>query len=205
MALPQGALSGELALPYAPAQGLIVVPGCGAGDETARETAELLRTLHAEGFATLEIGLLRADECRFADACGHPPLLGERLLAVLSELRRQMLLDATPALPIGLATTGATTPPAVRAAAQRDRDVRALVCAGGLVDLAGLQYLKLLEAPLLFLADAGDDAAIANARRAQAHVTGIFRIEALAGTDAEERQRQAAKLAAAWFRCHLAP
>lgn len=116
-----------------------------------------------------------------------------------------MLLEAVPTLPVGLAAAGATTPPAVRAAARRDRDVQALVCDGGLVDLAGLQYLKVLEAPLLFLADAGDEAALANARRAQAHVSGTFRIETLAGSDGEERQEQAARLAAAWFRCHLAP
>jgi hypothetical protein len=57
-------------------------------------------------------------------------------------------------------------PAAIRAAAQRDTQVRAVACHGGLIDRAGAQALELLIAPLLMLIDADDDTAFAAYRRA---------------------------------------
>lgn len=206
VALPQLNLHGELAFPYAPARGLLVVVGSCAESrpaEGAEADEERERAMHREGFATLRIDLLRAEECRFADAREHLPLLTERLLAVIGHLRQQILLEAIPALPIGLVAAGAMTPLAVRVAAQRDREVHAVVCHGGLIDLAGLQYLQALQAPLLLLAETGDTAALANAQRAQAHITAIFRIETLGDGDRGLRRQRETELTLAWFRCHL--
>lgn len=206
--LPKLTLSGELALPHGAPRGLIIfvtssTESC-VGD-VFPDLAGNARALRDEGFATLRIDLLRPEESRFADACEHLPQLGERLLALIGHLRQQMLLEAIPPLPIGLVAAGAMTPLAVRVAAQRDHDVRALVCYGGLVDLAGLQYLKLLQAPLLLLADAEDTPALANAQRAQAHLLGIRRIETLDDPDVGERRLRQGTLLRAWFSCHLAP
>lgn len=203
--IPRQTLRGELALPFG-SRGLIVLAdACAAADDPA--AAALCAALHDEGFATLRIGLLHGEECRFADAGEHLPLLTERLLAVVGRLRQQLALEAVLALPTGLVAERGMTPVAVRVAAQRDDDVRALVCHGGLIDLAGLQYLKLLQAPLLFLADADDEAAAANAQRALPHLGGASRLETLADVDADANERQAQRIAhtVAWFRDHLAP
>lgn len=198
--LPPLTLHGDLALPDA-ARALIVFVATCTGD--AEEG--LAAALHDEGFATLQVDLLRSDECRFADASAHLPLLTGRLLAVIGQLRQQIALDVLPALPIGLVASGQATPLAVRVAAQRDQEIKALVCHGGLVDLAGLQYLKVLRAPLLILADAGDTAAIDNARRAMPRLPGICKVETLPDGDAAARAERQAALTVAWFRCHLAP
>ncbi|MFC5301336.1 hypothetical protein [Azospira restricta] len=198
--LPQLTLEAELALPFAARALLVLVASCASGDDDARLEAALQR----EGFATLRLDLLQSAECRYADAPNHLPLLTERLLALIAELHRQIALDAIPALPIGLIGGGQTTPLVVRVAAQRDRDVRALVCHGGLIDLAGRQYLKVLQAPLLLLAAAGDSAALANAERARPYLPGVCRVETLTETDAETYAARRAALTAAWFRCHLA-
>lgn len=198
--LPTTTLRGRLALPYV-VRGLIVIvtprswgaacavaggesgdSGGGAGAEAADSDEALARALHAAGFATLGIDLLHGDECRFADASRHLPLLGERLLAVVSALRLQIALDAIPAIPIGLFADGDATPLAIRVAAQRDQDVAALACHGGLVDLAGLQYLKVLQAPLLLLFDAADTIGLTNARRAKPYLAGPCEIRELAAT-----------------------
>ena len=59
-------------------------------------------------------------------------------------------------LPLAIFATGDTSPAAIRAAAQRDTQVQALACHGGLIDRAGLEALKYLSAPLLMLFDAED-------------------------------------------------
>lgn len=201
--VPRQALRGELALPYG-SRGLIVLADiCAAADDPA--AAALCAALHEERFATLRIGLLHDEECRFADAGEHLPLLTERLLAVVGRLRQQIAVETVLALPTGLVAERGMTPVAVRVAAQRDDDVRALVCHGGLIDLAGLQYLRLLQAPLLFLADAEDEASAANAQRALPHLGGASRLETLADADADERQAQRIAHTVAWFRDHLAP
>lgn len=196
-------LQGELALPYV-TRGLLVLAGsCAADDDPA--TVALCAALHRERFATLHVDLLSSRECRFADARDHLPQLTERLLAVVGQLRQQITLETMPSLPIGLVADDGMTPVAVRVAAQRDQDVRALVCHGGLIDLAGLQYLKILQAPLLLLADAEDAPAIANARRALPHLPGACRLETLDAAEAAAREALRIARTLAWFRCHLAP
>ena len=67
-----------------------------------------------------------------------------------------MLLGELQTLPIGLYAANATSPVAVRVAAQRDHDIAAIVCRGGLIDLAGMLYLRSLESPLLMLVEETD-------------------------------------------------
>jgi len=204
IALPQLTLAGELAMSYT-AHGLVlfVSPCHSPASEDLSAEESLAMALHREGFATARLDLLLADECRFADAASHLPLLSERLLGVLAHLHRQIELEAIPDLPIGLFASRDATPLAVRAAAQRDRDVRALVCHGGLVDLAGLQYLKALQAPLLMLAESGDAPTLDNARRAAQRIGGICRVEALDDESRSARDERITALTLAWFGCHL--
>ena len=60
----------------------------------------------------------------------------------------------------------ATSPVALRVAALRDHDIAAVVCRGGLIDLAGMLYLHSLESPLLMLVEETDEPHLASNRRA---------------------------------------
>jgi hypothetical protein len=77
-----------------------------------------------------------------------------------------MLLGELPTLPIGLCASGEGSPVALRAAAVRDHDIFAVVCRGGLIDLAGMLYLRSLTSPLLVLVAADDERVAASNRRA---------------------------------------
>ncbi len=109
--------------------------------------------LAARGFAIFSMDLLTAQEAQFADATQNVARLSQRLLDMLELIQREEDLQR---LPLAIFATGDTTPAAIRAAAQRDTQVRALACHGGIVDRAGLQALDLLSAPLLMLFDADD-------------------------------------------------
>lgn len=67
--------------------------------------------------------------------------------------------------PIGLCAANATSPVAVRVAALRDHDIAAVVCRGGLIDLAGMIYLRSLRSPLLMLVEEIDVQHIAISQR----------------------------------------
>lgn len=190
-------LHGNLDMP-ADASGLVVFVDAAA--EEAAGTAQAAEILHDTGFGTLTMPLLQASEMHFADAGTHLPQLVERLLTILAHLRRQIANQALPDLPIALIAAGNATPVAIRAAAIRDEDVSAVVCHGGLVDLAGLQYLRVLRAPLLVLVDAEDSLAAVNARRALDFVGGTSGLETLAATDASlSAAMQVAKRASDWL------
>lgn len=171
-------------------------------------TNALCARLHAAGFGTLFIALLEEGHrheprAPRADESLPLPLLTERLLAVVARLRRELAPPPLPPLPFGLVADDGMTPVAVRVAAQRDHDVRALVCQGGLIDLAGLQYLRLLNTPLLFLATADDERAIANLRQAQPAIGCVCQLRTLAaaGEDSDDEERIAGIVD--WFDQHL--
>ena len=118
------------------------------------------------GLSTLNIDLLSRQEEHYADASHNVPLLARRLLDFLALLKTRMLLGEIAAQPLGLFATNATSPVAVRVAAQRDHDIAALACRDGLIDLAGTLYLRSLESPLLLLVEEHDAQHLASSRRA---------------------------------------
>jgi len=205
-------LHGELLRPPAARALILRLAACEApatiADTASNATSDALAghldaRLHASGCATLAIDLLESGECRFADADRHLPHLCERLLALLAWLQRQYDADALPPLPVGLLAAGTMAPAAVRAAAVRDRLVGALVCHGGLIDLAGLQYLHALRAPLLLLCDAEDRTSAANFDHARSHLAGIAEKRILpAGAAAPDALADAT---VDWFFRHLGP
>jgi hypothetical protein len=73
---------------------------------------------------------------------------------------------------MGLCAANATSPVAVRVAALRDHDIAAIVCRGGLIDLAGMLYLHSLESPLLLLVEETDARHVASSRRAMEEIPG---------------------------------
>jgi len=196
-------LPGELTVPDE-AHGLVVLT---ALDSCAHaELAQLAGELNATGLATLIADMLTPDEARFANLHHNTPLLTQRLLDLLALIEQRYAEGGLPELPIGLYAVGDVAPAALRAAAQRDRAVAALVCRGGLIDLAGRLYLRTLSAPLLHIVDEAP-AAKAVAERALARIEAPGELHPLAGGDAlpltASTLSTSCALALGWFTRHL--
>lgn len=162
---PHGPLHGQLDLPDNP-RGLILLARAHHAPVDTYITASLAARQHA----VFSMELLSAQEAQFADATQNVPRLTERLLDILDLIRHDGDMEN---LPLAIFATGDATPAAIRAAAQRDTQVKVLACHGGQADRAGLQALKLLNAPLMMLLDHGDEAAIVAWQRAVIHHPGI--------------------------------
>ncbi len=162
-----GLLHGQLALlPDAP--GIVVLAHAASILDTRDEVvAGIFR--HA-GLSTLSVDLLARQEEQFPDVHNNVPLLSRRLLDFLGVIRNRMLLGELRTLPMGLWAANATSPVAVRVAALRDHDIAAIVCRGGLIDLAGMLYLRSLESPLLLLVEETDGRHVASSRRAMEEI-----------------------------------
>ena len=198
-------LHGQLSLhPAAP--GLVVLAYAAPALDTREHVlAGILR--HA-GLSTLAIDLVAREEEHYPDLHNNVPLLARRLVDVLDLIKTRMLMGELRTLPFGLCAAHATSPVAVRVAALRDHDIAAVVCRGGLIDLAGLLYLRTLEAPLLQLVEENDAAQLAAARRAQKELQALstvrtipeigFEIAGSAGFEAAARETTQ------WFCKHFA-
>lgn len=194
-----GALHGSLRLqPGAP--GLVVLVHAGPPDEG--ETGAFTELLRQTGLSTLNADLIAANEEHYPDLHHNIPLLSRRLLLFLGQLRHRIQMGEFPEQPIALHAGEDTTPVIVRIAAQRDHDIAALVCRGGLVDLAGIVYLRTLTSPLLLLHDAGDDHRIAANRRALREVRCPSELCVIADNDTRKTDT-ANQLAAQWMRRYL--
>ena len=186
---PHGSLHGQLGLPEHP-RGLILI----ARAHRTPEDEATISTLQAYGYATLAMDLLTAPELQFVDATQNVPRLSQRLLEVLDLIRNDGDMQE---LPLGLYANGDTAPAAIRSAAQRDIQVKALACHGGLIDRAGLQSLELAVAPLLMLFEHDDNAGLAAYQRASVHLGGPHEASSLAAADSP------LPAVVAWFVKHL--
>ena len=165
----------------ADACGLAVLAHAGTLPE-AHDDA-LASALREAGMSTLVIDLLTHQEEHFADVHNNVPLLAKRLLECLTLIKRQMLNEELPTLPIALCAAGTVSPAIVRVAGLRDHDIAAVACRGGLIDLAGMLYLRSLKSPLLVLLGEFDGALLASNRRALDEVTCTKRLEIVAASD----------------------
>ena len=159
---PHGSLHGQLERPDDP-RGLIVL----ARSHHLPVDTTITANLAARGYAILAMELLTAHELQFVDATQNVPRLAQRLIDILDLARRDGDMQD---LPLGIFASGEIAPAVIRAAAQRDTQVRAIACHGGLIDRAGAQALELLVAPLLMLIDADDTTTLAAYRRAESHL-----------------------------------
>lgn len=196
-----GPLTGELTIPPQ-SRGLVILAHAGTDPDMCpdahpgQEEAAFATILRRAGLATLTIDLLTHQEDRFPDAHSNVPLLAKRLLDCLNFLKRQSP-DELAALPIGLCGSGFSSPAVLRVAALRDKDILAVVCRGGLIDLAGVLYLHSLQAPILILADADNPHLAASNNRALQEISCRKELSLLHSTpDTHDR---AAHEAERWF------
>lgn len=166
---PHGSLHGQLECPDDP-RGLIVL----ARSHHLPVDTTITAKLAARGYAILAMELLTAHELQFVDATQNVPRLAQRLIEILDLARHDGDMQE---LPLGIFASGEIAPAVIRAAAQRDAQVRAVVCHGGLIDRAGVQSLELLVAPLLMLIDADDDSTLAAYRRAATHLRCVHEMQ----------------------------
>lgn len=162
---PHGSLHGQLERPDYP-RGLILL----ARSHHAAVDTTIAANFAAYGYATFAMELLTAQEVQFVDATQNVPRLALRLIDILDLIRHDGDMQE---LPLAIFATGDIAPAAIRAAAQRDTQVKALACHGGLIDRAGAQALDLLVAPLLMLFDTDDDLGKTADQRASAHLGGV--------------------------------
>ncbi|HMV05968.1 MAG TPA: hypothetical protein PKA30_10515 [Accumulibacter sp.] len=202
--LADAALRGTLHLPTV-ATALIILAE--AGPAPAARNEALATVLQQAGLATLTLDLLTHAEERFRDPHHNVALLVKRLLAGVELIKRHIQLGDLPPLPIGLCAAGDCSPAIVRIAALRDGDIYALVCRDGLIDGAGMLYLRSLKAPLLLLVQPGNEPALASNRRALRELSCVNELKVLpANSDGATRGASLAALAhdaAQWFTRHL--
>ena len=135
--------------------------------------------LRQAGFSTLSADLLTHKEEQFPDTHNNVPLLARRLLGFLEQIRHRMRMVEIPNLSLALCAANDTTPVVVRIAAQRDHDIAAIVCRGGLIDRAGMLYLRTLASPLLLLHEHSDEHHMSSNRRALQEIPCATELQAI--------------------------
>lgn len=200
-----GLLHGELAMqPHSP--GIVVLAHAAmALDGRDKRLADQFR--HA-GLSTLSIDLLAHQEEHFPDIHNNIPLLSRRLIGFLGLLKNRMSMGELQTQPIGLCAANDTTPVVARVASLRDHDIAAIVCRGGLIDLAGMLYLRSLESPLLLLIEENDAHRIASSRRALQEIPGRKELKLIPETGVDFATsvdfEVAARASTDWFLRHFA-
>ncbi|MCE1172910.1 MAG: hypothetical protein LWW84_16600 [Azovibrio sp.] len=195
-------LRASLCLPDAP-RGLILLPQTGGIHPGCRhEFAARIQEEH--GFATLLLNLVSFRDAQGSDLYGNVPLLTQRILDALAWLHQESL---TAALPCGILAAGSAVPAALRAAAQRDAQVQALVCRGGLPDQAGAFYLETLLCPTLLLFGADDPQGQASGLRCQDKTHRHCKLQIIPDADREfsapPHFETAARIAGQWLLAHV--
>jgi putative phosphoribosyl transferase len=200
-----GPLHGTLDL-QSGAQGMVVLAHATLALD-GRDGA-LASIFRQSGLSTLSVDLLAAQEEHFPDVHNNVPLLCKRLLDFLGLIKHRTMLGEIAPQPLGLYAANATSPVVIRAAAVRDHDIAAIVCRGGLIDLAGMIYLRSLESPLLMLVEETDTRHIANSRRALQEIPSLKELKLIPeiGFDyaVSPGFEIAAHEAAQWFIKHFA-
>jgi dienelactone hydrolase len=201
-------LEGNLVVPEG-ARGIVLFAHGSGSSRHSPRNRYVARVLREAGLATLLIDLLTPDEeevdLRTAHLRFDIGLLAERLVGATDWLKEN---PAMRSLRIGYfgASTGAGA--ALVAAAERPRDVGAIVSRGGRPDLAG-EALSRVLAPTLLIVGGDDVPVIGMNERAMARMSAEKRLEIVPGATHLFEEPGAleaiARLATRWFVRHLAP
>lgn len=204
IAIDHDGLVGHLTLPARARALVIFAHGSGSSRHSPRNRA-VASALNEAGLGTLVFDLLTTEEERSRSNVFDIDLLGERLADVTRLVHTQPDLAR---LPVGLfgASTGAAA--ALRAAAEPDSDIAAIVSRGGRPDLAG-DHLASVRSPTLLIVGGNDQAVLDLNRQARARLSCPSRLEVVPGAthlfEEPGALRQVADLAAEWFLAHLPP
>jgi pimeloyl-ACP methyl ester carboxylesterase len=185
---------------------IVFAHGSGSSRRSARNR-QVAADLQGAGFGTLLFDLLTAEEDRVdqqtAEFRFDIPLIGRRMTDVVDWLGRAR---ETAELEIGLfgASTGAAA--ALITAAERPRQVSAVVSRGGRPDLA-VGVLDRVEAPTLLIVGELDDEVIRLNEVARSHMRAECELEIVAGAthlfEEPGELDHVAVLATSWFQRHM--
>jgi putative phosphoribosyl transferase len=197
-------LPGELVLPAAPTGLVLFAHGSGSSRLSPRNIF-VADVLHASSLGTLLFDLLTDAEAADRTNVFDIALLADRLGEALAALARRADLAR---LPCGLfgASTGAGA--ALVAAARDPARVAAVVSRGGRPDMAG-DSLPEVRAPTLLIVGGDDHTVLQLNREALQQLRCEKRLEIVPGAthlfEEPGTLESVARLAAGWFRTHLAP
>jgi putative phosphoribosyl transferase len=202
--LPAGAvtLPGQLTVPPG-ARGIVLFAhGSGSGRSSPRNMF-VASALHVVRLGTLLFDLLTPAEEADRSNVFNIGLLASRLTAATGWVRSQPELDGISVGYFG-ASTGAAA--ALRAAAEPDSRIAAIVSRGGRPDLAG-PALRQVRAPTLLIVGGLDDRVLALNAEAQAQLRAESELTVVPGAThlfpEPGTLEQVASLARDWFRRHL--
>jgi dienelactone hydrolase len=200
------ALIGDLGLPR-DAHGLVLFAHGSGSSRRSPRNQYVARVLERHGLATLLIDLLTPEEEAIDQHTAHHrfdiPMLAHRLVTIVDWVRQQ---KDTAHLPIGLfgASTGGGA--ALIAAADRPREIAAVVSRGGRPDLAG-PMLASVTTPTLLIVGGLDTPVIQMNRDAMRDMRGEVALEIVPGATHLFEEKGAldhvARVAADWFVRHL--
>jgi putative phosphoribosyl transferase len=201
-------LPGDLGMPTDPHGIVLFAHGSGSSRHSPRNQY-VARTLEHRRLATLLIDLLTPEEEAIDDRTAEYrfdiPMLAGRLVTIVDWLRRR---EETASLPIGLfgASTGGGA--ALIAAAERPREIAAVVSRGGRPDLANAALPK-VTTPTLLIVGGFDPPVIEMNRDAMKQMRGEVKLEIVPGAthlfEEPGTLERVAELAGAWFTRHLQP
>ena len=201
-------LNGDLGMPST-AHGIVLFAhGSGSSRHSSRNQ-HVARMLERRDLGTLLIDLLTPQEesvdNRTAQYRFDIPMLAQRLVMIVDWLGQ---LNQTAQLPIGLfgASTGGGA--ALMAAADRPRDIAAVVSRGGRPDLAGPSLARVV-APTLLIVGGLDAPVIQMNRDAMQQMRGEVTLEIVPGAthlfEEAGTLERVAELAGDWFDRYLRP
>ncbi|HEY8260108.1 MAG TPA: dienelactone hydrolase family protein [Methylosinus sp.] len=194
-------LGGALEIPENPIGLALFAHGSGSSRFSPRN-AFVAEALRERGFATLLMDLLTRNEARDRRNVFDIPLLAARVVEAIDWAAAEPALAA---LPIGLfgASTGAAA--ALAAAAQRPRQVAAVVSRGGRPDLAG-DALGEVRAPTLLIVG-GLDHEVLELNKAALRLLSDARLDVVPGAthlfEEPGTLERVVALAAGWFAAKL--
>jgi putative phosphoribosyl transferase len=201
-------LNGDLGMPDQPHGMVLFAHGSGSSRHSPRNQF-VARTLERRKLATLLIDLLTPEEEEVDDRTAEYrfdiPMLAGRLVTIVDWLRQH---TDTAALRIGLfgASTGGGA--ALIAAADRPREIAAVVSRGGRPDLAGAALTK-VRTPTLLIVGGFDTPVIQMNRDAMKQMRGEVKLEIVPGAthlfEEPGTLERVAELAGVWFERHLQP
>jgi putative phosphoribosyl transferase len=195
-------LHGDLIVPEKAKAIIIFSHGSGSSRFSPRNTFVAF-SLNKKGFATLLIDLLTPNEELIYENRFNIPLLTERLIKVTEYIQH---FEETKHLCIGYfgASTGAAS--AIKAAANLNGLVHAIVSRGGRPDLAE-HALSQVSCPTLLLVGSMDDPVIMINEYAYKHLCGIRKLIILDGAThlfhEKGKLEEVAKLSYKWFDKYL--
>ena len=201
-------LSGDLGMPADPHGIVLFAHGSGSSRHSPRNQY-VARTLEHRHLATLLIDLLTPEEEAIDDRTAEYrfdiPMLAGRLVTIVDWLR---LRKETASLPIGLFGASTGSGAALIAAAERPREVAAVVSRGGRPDLADAALPK-VTTPTLLIVGGFDAPVIQMNRDAMKQMRGEVTLEIVKGAthlfEEPGTLQCVAELAGTWFTKHLQP